>query len=268
MSNGAAPSPPQRRNFSVTKTVAEATGFVLNNIRLLARIGAVPFAVETAGLLRALWAERAHESYLSEMWAILYLIAIVPYQTQIQRYVLGLVPISERPALFPWDMRETRFLLHAVGLFLVAAVLSFCSLIPFAIYGWLYSGSLSFHITGLAAVPGVLALAASLVYAGYIFARLQIVLPATAIGTTARWSVAWRLSRGNSGKMLLTYVVLFIYWILMLIACSATTAFFPLDSVGEIIAAGLCVSIVTLIFIALCAASTAIMFRVLSETEI
>ena len=166
----------QRRNFSVTKTVAEATGFVLNNIRLLARIGAAPFAVETAGLLRALWAERAHESYLSEMWAILYLIAIVPYQTQIQRYVLGLVPISERPALFPWDMRETRFFLHAVGLFLVAAVLSFCSLIPFAIYGWLYSGSLSFHITGLAAVPGVLALAASLVYAGYIFARLQIVL--------------------------------------------------------------------------------------------
>ena len=199
----------------VRRIIGDAYGIVFNNLRPLARAAAVPYAILTLSLLRWLWAGYEHNmaAYALVMWILIQIAAIVPFQTQTYRFALALTPDS-RPRLgWPWGQRETMFVLHSLGLLLVAFVISVVTVAILAAFGGA-GGDVSSNEALNQAMPRFALLGTiSTIVALYVNARLSPVLAAAAVGRPANWQMIWRATSGNGWRIVWAIVVAIIPWI-------------------------------------------------------
>ena len=138
-----------------------------------------------------------------------YGVLFVVFAVTCHRLVL-LDPHSIASRLYPrWSWRETRFILWMVGVWLIAtaAFMVFATLLGNVPHLWSPQGSPEANEDWFG-----WALYAAKVPALYVFARLCLVFPATAIDKRANLKWAWRLTEGNGWRLVLVVAVL--PWIL------------------------------------------------------
>jgi hypothetical protein len=199
------------------RIIGAAFGHVFANVGPLARAAAVPFGVMVVGALRGeLATQEGHMAlYAAVLWTLIQLAAIVPFQTQVYRFAVGITSDSAPRLGWPWSMRETRFVLNALALMLLTAA---AMAVAIVIAAGLAGGDVAtmpneslgrfvsnFTLVGLPVAVLVL----------YVNARLSFVLAAASVGRSANWRDIWRATSGNGWRIVWIMIVATVPWLLL-----------------------------------------------------
>lgn len=107
-----------------------------------------------------------------------------------RRYLVPDEVVTVRAAL-RWGRRQTRFLLIAIGLFVLIALL------------WLIAGALGAGVFG----AGILLMFPLFFLIGLVYARLSLLFPSTAVDHRMSFGECWEFTRGNSWRLIFIIVL-------------------------------------------------------------
>lgn len=198
-------SPNRRRKLPVGKMLIGAFLLPWWSRRAFARALVLPALAVLA--LKAAWllADDALPAFARWLFIPLYGVLFTVFAVRCHRLVL-LGPDDGAPRSgFDWSLRETRFFLRAAVLYVAAAIV-YAAIVPLL--------SVLLNVMPRLEWPDAFRYTPFVAwFAGtYVFARLCLVLPATALDRALPLGEAWRRSRGNGLRLML--VVAGLPWLL------------------------------------------------------
>lgn len=199
------PPPGAIRALPIWPTVAEAYGRVFLHLGLVARAGALPFALSI--LLTGLGLSAMHSPLAGILIALASLVPYTLFGVSWHRVTLLGAPAAPPPLLPGWKQRHWRFLGYLAAVILIVyALILVLSLAGGALL------SLGTAAGGPGATTRIALLAAGGAIVFYVLLRLSFVFPAVAVDETYGLRHSWTHTRGQGlrlfAAMLLTVVPL------------------------------------------------------------